>query len=435
MPLFPGYPIQTTPSRRSLLENPDLLREFYLRRFGPGPGGPPPPILAEPSPAPLPEEAPPVDNFAGLRRAMATADPRGFPQAEPQSFLPADTGEEPEAEPASPEDSRRSRLQKLEALRDAAQGMNTVGQGIRDAAIAGTWTKHGLNVPPPQPFRTQGLDQAIADELDRVPKGMADTLRGQGYAIPDESRFSDLKTLFPALEAVERRRFEAKENAADRASREKVAANNLEAAKNRQEGVQDRFDTAQGNIAGRAETNQMLGVQRQYNSIIKPLRDAKFAAQKALASLGTDTSTGDLAALVQAARASGDTRLSDFDIKRWTRRPGIKGLEDWASWMATSRMTPEHLDEANSVIKAFIDSSNEAMAEQADAMAGQYSPTLKMDKEELRARFLPEAGAAPQGGAAGERLIFIPGEGEGEAYATPEQIKALQDAGIQFELR
>lgn len=190
----------------------------------------------------------------------------------------------------------------------------------------------------------------------------------------------------------------AKESESDRA----IAEARLAFAVAHEGGVDRRFGVSSGlrkeamdNVQGRYEDTQLYKVGHDFDAAVKGHRESLVAADKALAALDSGTSTGDVASIVQLARAAGEKGpLSNQDVAMYRYRMGVlNSIQDRFSQWGTGRISDGQRSELRQLLSEFRNQTKFAMDQAAERFVDRNNGRLGWDEDTVRG--VLDAGQGP----------------------------------------
>lgn len=356
----------------------------------------PAPVL--PGDSPIPDDIP-----IGPKIGPPAVDAAPLLGAQEAPAEPVAPTKPEESTPEAEEKARAKEIRRLERWKDLSEGLGQLGQGL--AGLRGHLSQKDFAKPD-----TSAIDRELAraeDILSPQEQKMLEAAFGPG-TIPKGLRRSTLQHTLPSIAGfLGRRESQEARMAKDERKETAIEKRSLRTARLT---AKNRFET---------------------HPVIVAADKAKTAAQGALRALDTgdelNSGLAQLSATVQAARAAGDTRLSNEDIDRWTTRWGYKGWIDKGTRLVAAKLPKEHIDELRGILKNYIKTATDTRRLRARLVTGQVAGELDVDPDELGKQLRGD-----EEGGGGTRTVEIPGEGQFEA--TEEQIKAMEKEGVKFSL-
>jgi len=285
----------------------DLLQEYLdLIARGPRPlvegftTGPPPPVLRGVEPQYSPQGGPPVSS-----PGILVPNPRAARRPQPEGD-------------AEIEAAREKRIRNLEAARAVAEGTTDIGEGI--VRLVGG---------EPAPRRgTPRLDLMLQRERDIIPAPLLRSLSQKGYQLGPGATFAELRSVAPVFSDIEQGTRLREEGALDRASREKIATMNVEAAEDRAAAVTERMLGMQDRRIEEAHKRAIReSIAKDSDKVMADLNEALIAGRQLQASLAANSAIADVAKNYQAVRLAGDRgQLARSDVQALAVRRGAPGL-------------------------------------------------------------------------------------------------------------
>lgn len=265
-----------------------------------------------------------------------------------------------------------------------ASGMRSIAEGLGNIrAITAGDILH----------KTHAAEPFIAEDL-RTQQGEVEDRMS-----PDQAAALGLEYKPGMTKGMAQPLLRAKESEADRAAAEA----RLNFMVERDLGVRDRFDRSSdirertlGGIKDRYEDTQLNRVRRDFDSAVKAHRESLIASDKALAALDTGTSTGDMASIVQLARAAGEKGpLSNQDVAMYRYRMGLlNSVQDRLTQIGTGRMSEAQRTELRQILTEFRGQTQSAISQAEQRFVERNTGRLGWDEDMLRGTL--EAGTAPQ---------------------------------------
>jgi hypothetical protein len=300
------------------------------------------------------------------------------------------------------------RLKTLRARASIAEGLGRMGAGF--AARSG----HRA-----EPYFAEGTREDIAREEDRITAEEAAFYREQGFPVPVGISRSMVQRALPQIAGQEDREFM-------RTHRQSV----LDQRKAEHDTEKERARLLAEERAkrhGERKSQALTSAMEKFTGdpLVKLNLAALDGANKAIANLETNTSTGDVASFVQLARAAGEKGvLSNQDITMYRTRLGLLNrISDMVSQAVTGRLSGAQRGEVMKLLEAYRDAAQTALRDRAAEKSRQYGITLEgldVGEDLLSEVFTP--------GGTGRASMDVPGGG------TTGMRDALDPAGKEWEL-
>lgn len=338
----------------------------------------------------------------------------------------------PVDQPVDPLEARRTRIQKLEALKQMTDAIGGVGPGLVNAAIAGTWSKHGnVQAKAPAGPDTSGLERNIGREENAlqveeerrrnlVPKPLIEKLRAKGLDLPDEVTFQEMGMAAAPQMAM-----------AGMKSREDIAGKELAAqtarATSSAQAVAGRATDRNAEMAKRQLISQQNTERRgiesdktinQYKAKIRTAR----TVEKLLTEAGDNPAAVRVAmAQTQKVLASEVGTMTERDIQAYEGAYGIPGIIMRAERFGTGNFTNQQKERVKQVAQMMAADAGVALKELGDARIGSFYETnkeqlgiagkTKADIEQMYRQLLDAPGGSPGAAAANAAVTLIDPEG------------------------
>lgn len=323
--------------------------------------GPPLPTDSEQIPTDVAEQAMALSGPTG---SLAHAGRPDMPDV-PARYSPTIAKKE-----ESDEDRRKRRISNLNMMRGIASGAGRIGDAL---------VEYGDRMAR-RPLRqqgnyTEGIDNAIAEEEDKMPQSLIEKLRAAGYQIPDDIKFSQFKSVAPALASAMNAE-SMREYRAGRAAESQA--------------VQDRFEDREKRLGidqtdRRSRERASIGDAFDRDVIVKTARTQINAAKAALAGLEAGD-MGAFAASIKAAKASGEMGpLSEPDKAPFQQRQAYwQIVYDWAVRRGVGSMSEGTKMELRKTLASYIRSAESAMRERAATWSNRHEGRMGLSQSEIQ---------------------------------------------------
>lgn len=311
----------------------------------------------------IPNQAQSWVNLIGQKEAApaapANTEPYGPQTPAAPETPPGPTGPDAAQQAAIADAAREVQKRKLRGMKDIAEGLGNIRFHARPVFVS-----------------LEGGAREGADVADSTPPYRAESIRQDLSDLEDQLSSTEAAPLEKMLD---------------------LPVGSLSGARYSQ--IARAFPAAAGII--KQGRNEVSGIVKMYNGnpAVVQAEKSRFGATQALAAMDTGTSTGDMSAVVLAARSSGDMRISNQDIQRWLNPFGYKSLEEMLVRFSTGRMSPEHQQALRSVLKSIQRTAETEKQAVAKQIAGQMAGSMGRSPSELYKMLVPEGDMAPAASA------------------------------------
>ncbi len=296
--------------------------------------------------------------------------------------------------------ARQDKIDRGERWKGVAEGLDKLGRGL--AGMRGHLSPYDFEKQD-----TGAIDREIARSQDLITGGERQMLKDAfGFDAPEDMSFTRLHAILPQIAGY------------------------------------IRSKDATGRQEGRSLRQARLTAMNRFEThpVIVAAEKAKQSALLALRGLdkanAADYTTGlnELQASVQAARAAGDTRLSNEDIGRWTTPWGPQGLNSIATRLTTGKLPESQKNDLRKMLQGYITAASETRRLRARLVTNQVAGELEVDPDELEGRLI---GPGAEAGGDDSVILVEPDGTEHKVRpdAVDEAMRRAKAAGTSLKRR